>query len=163
LLEETTHGHEPTATQPAGGGVFAIHPVIPTDENHRLVVVAVTFIAAVLMLVNWACSGQPPRDRSARPLRFTPGSGPIEGNRLVFIDVEEPAAAIGTASITCRRAVRALLLTAPVHPIRCHVVLPRQSSSRSRQGRRELESSTPHAIEVHPLSDASRAAYGCLR
>lgn len=35
-------------------------------------------------------------------MRFTPGSGPIEGGRLVFIDVEEPAAAIGTASIACQ-------------------------------------------------------------
>jgi alanine racemase len=35
-------------------------------------------------------------------LQFTPGSGPLDGERLVFIDVEEPAAAIGTASIACQ-------------------------------------------------------------
>src|SRR6266478_4899873 len=60
------------------------------------------FIAALLVLGNWASRGQTPTERSARPLRFTPGSGPIEGNRFVFIDVEEPAAAIGTASIACQ-------------------------------------------------------------
>src|SRR5688572_29100697 len=64
--------------------------------------VGVTFIAALLVLGNWACSRQTPREKSARPLRFLPASGPIEGNRLVFIDVEEPAAAIGTASIACQ-------------------------------------------------------------
>ena len=62
----------------------------------------IAFIAALLGLGNWACSGQTPTERSAWPLRFTPGSGPIEGGRLVLIDVEEPAAAIGTASITCQ-------------------------------------------------------------
>jgi len=62
----------------------------------------IAFIAVLLTLGNWACTTQPPTERNARPLRFTPGSGPIEGNRLVFIDVEEPAAAIGTASITCQ-------------------------------------------------------------
>src|SRR6059036_2049082 len=62
----------------------------------------IAFIAALLGLGNWACRGQTATETSARPLRFTPGSGPIEGDRLVFIDVEEPAAAIGTASITCR-------------------------------------------------------------
>src|SRR5204862_6320523 len=60
----------------------------------------IAFIAALLGLGNWACRGQTPTERSARPLRFTPGSGPIEGGRFVFIDVEEPAAAIGTAAIT---------------------------------------------------------------
>src|SRR5688572_10489208 len=58
-------------------------------------------IAALLVLGNWACTTQT-TERSARPLRFTPGSGPIEGDRFVFIDVEEPAAAIGTASIACQ-------------------------------------------------------------
>ena len=62
----------------------------------------IAFIVALLGLGNWACSRQTPTEGSARPLRFTPGSGPIEGNGLVFIDVEEPAAAIGTASITCQ-------------------------------------------------------------
>src|SRR5258705_448415 len=62
----------------------------------------IAFIAALLGLGNWACRGQTPTERSARPLRFTPGSGPIEGGRFVFIDVEEPAAAIGTASIACQ-------------------------------------------------------------
>src|SRR5260221_14628857 len=62
----------------------------------------IAFIAALLGLGNWECRGQTPTERSARPLRFTPGSGPIEGDRLVFIDVEEPAAAIGTASIACQ-------------------------------------------------------------
>src|SRR6266446_3688808 len=61
----------------------------------------IAFIAA-LLLGNWACSRQTAAERSARPLRFTPGSGPIEGGRFVFIDVEEPAAAIGTASIACQ-------------------------------------------------------------
>ena len=65
-------------------------------------VVGITFIAALLVLGNWACASQTPTERSARPLEFTPGSGPIEGDRLVFIDVEEPAAAIGTASMACR-------------------------------------------------------------
>jgi hypothetical protein len=31
-----------------------------------------------------------------------PSAGPIEGSRLVFIDVEEPAGASGAASITCQ-------------------------------------------------------------
>jgi alanine racemase len=62
----------------------------------------IAFIAALLGLGYWACSRQTPTETSARPLRFTPGSGPIEGGRLVFIDVEEPAAAIGTASIACQ-------------------------------------------------------------
>src|SRR5881296_223036 len=61
----------------------------------------IAFIAA-LGFGNWSCRRQTPTERSARPLRFTPGSGPIEGDRLVFIDVEEPAAAIGTASIACQ-------------------------------------------------------------
>ena len=62
----------------------------------------IAFIAALLGSGNWECRGQTPTERSARPLRFTPGSGPIEGDRFVFIDVEEPAAAIGTASIACQ-------------------------------------------------------------
>jgi len=66
------------------------------------VALMIAFIAALLGPGNWACRGQTPTERSARPLRFTPGSGPIEGGRFVFVDVEEPAAAIGTASITCQ-------------------------------------------------------------
>src|SRR6266699_2526133 len=62
----------------------------------------IAFIAALLVLGNWACRGQTPAETRARPLRFTPGSGPIEGGRFVFIDVEESAAAIGTASIACQ-------------------------------------------------------------
>src|SRR2546428_12198542 len=62
----------------------------------------IAFIAALLGLGNWACRRQTPTERSARPLRFTPGSGPIEGDGFVFIDVEESAAAMGTASIACR-------------------------------------------------------------
>lgn len=58
--------------------------------------------AALLGLGDLGCSTHRPTERSARPLRFTPGSGPIEGARLVFIDVEEPAAAVGMASITCQ-------------------------------------------------------------
>src|SRR5207244_10500912 len=58
--------------------------------------------AAALLVGNWACSRQTAAERSARPLRFTPGSGPIEGGRFVFIDVEESAAANGTASIACQ-------------------------------------------------------------
>lgn len=59
----------------------------------------IAFIVALLVLGSWT---QIPTERSARPLQFTPRSGPIEGGRLVFIDLEEPAAAIGTASITCQ-------------------------------------------------------------
>src|SRR5437899_6731448 len=62
----------------------------------------IVLIAALLELGNWACRSQTPTETSARPLRFTPGSGPIEGGRLVFIEVEEPAAAMGTASIACQ-------------------------------------------------------------
>src|SRR6266571_3531789 len=62
----------------------------------------IAFIAALLVLGNWECRGQTPTETRARPLRFAPGSGPIEGDRFVFIDVEEPAAAIGTASIACQ-------------------------------------------------------------
>jgi alanine racemase len=75
---------------------------IPIHEYQRLVVVEVTFIAALLVLGNVACGKQTATERSARPLGFTSGSGPIEGDRLVFIDVDEPAAAIGTASIACQ-------------------------------------------------------------
>jgi alanine racemase len=64
-------------------------------------------IASIVVLVilgNGACTTQPPTGRSApvRSPQFTPGSGPMEGNRLVFIDVEELPAAVGTASITCQ-------------------------------------------------------------
>jgi alanine racemase len=62
----------------------------------------IAFIAALLVLGNWGCKRQTPTERTARPLQFTPGSGPIEGDRLVFIDVEESAAAIGAASIACQ-------------------------------------------------------------
>src|SRR6266704_4791590 len=51
----------------------------------------IAFIAALLGPGNWECRGQTPTERSARPLGFTPGSGPIEGDRLVLIDVDEPA------------------------------------------------------------------------
>ena len=68
----------------------------------RVVASMIAFIAALLEPGNWACRGQTPTETRARPLRFTPGSGPIEGDRFVFIDVEEPAAAIGTASIACQ-------------------------------------------------------------
>ncbi|HEX6092990.1 MAG TPA: hypothetical protein VFZ07_06530, partial [Dongiaceae bacterium] len=61
-----------------------------------------TFIVALLLLGNWACGSKTPTESNARPLQFTPGSGPIEGDRLVFIDVDEPAAAIGSASMACR-------------------------------------------------------------
>jgi alanine racemase len=70
---------------------------------HR--VVSIVFIAAlpvIVILGNSACRKQTPTESSARPLRFTPGSGPIEGNRFVFIDVEESAAAIGTAKVACQ-------------------------------------------------------------
>src|SRR5919108_5110773 len=62
----------------------------------------ITFIAVLLVLGSWTSTKQTPTKGSAGPLRFTPASGPIEGNRFVFIDVEEPAAAIGTASIACQ-------------------------------------------------------------
>src|SRR2546428_3391478 len=74
----------------------------PRGARTPRVALMIAFIAALLGLGNWACRGQTPTERSARPLRFTPGSGPIEGGRFVFIDVEEPAAAIGTASIACQ-------------------------------------------------------------
>src|SRR5436190_4663083 len=74
----------------------------PRGARALRVALMIAFIAALLGLGNWVCRGQKPTERSARPLRFTPGSGPIEGGRLVFIDVEEPAAAIGTASIACQ-------------------------------------------------------------
>src|SRR5204863_1373532 len=74
----------------------------PRGARDLRVASTIVFIVALLGLGNGACRTQTPTERSARPLRFTPGSGPIEGGRLVFIDVEEPAAAIGTASITCR-------------------------------------------------------------
>src|SRR5438094_7681980 len=60
------------------------------------------FSQPLLGLGDWPCRSQTPTETSARPLRFTPGSGTIEGGRFVFIDVEEPAAAIGTASIACQ-------------------------------------------------------------
>jgi len=62
----------------------------------------IVFLAALLVLGNWACRGQTPTETKARPMRFTPESGPTVGERFVFIDVEEPAAAIGTASIACQ-------------------------------------------------------------
>src|SRR5206468_12875662 len=64
----------------------------------------IAFIAMLVIgvLGNWACRRETQTEKGARPLRFTPGSGPIEGNRLVFIDVGEPAAAIGEASIACQ-------------------------------------------------------------
>src|SRR5215510_120720 len=42
------------------------------------------------------------RERSARPLGYTPRSGPVEGGQLVFVEVEEPASAAGAASVGCR-------------------------------------------------------------
>src|SRR5438552_900517 len=74
----------------------------PRGARALRVASTIAFTAALLGLGNWACEGQTPTERNARPLRFTPGSGPIEGGRLVFIDVEEPAAAIGSASIACQ-------------------------------------------------------------
>ncbi len=74
----------------------------PRDARAPRVAWIIAFIAALLGLGNWACRGQTPTETRARPLRFAPGSGPIEGDRFVFIDVEEPAAAIGTASIACQ-------------------------------------------------------------
>ena len=86
-------------------GLFlrSTRPVIPIHPYHRLVAVGVMFIGALFVLGSWGCTKkQAPTERSTRPLRFTPESGPIEGGRLVFIDVEEPAGAMGTASIACR-------------------------------------------------------------
>src|SRR6266705_6992647 len=74
----------------------------PRGARAPRVALMIAFIAALLVLGNWACRGQTPTETSARPLRFAPGSGPIEGDRFVFIDLEEPAAAIGTASIACQ-------------------------------------------------------------
>ena len=67
-----------------------------------VMLVGTTFIVALLVFGNWGCGRKAPTERNARPLQFTPGSGPIEGDRLVFIDVDEPAAAIGSASVACR-------------------------------------------------------------
>src|SRR5436190_17477431 len=69
----------------------------PRGARATRVAPMIVFSAALLVLGNWACSGQTPTETRARPTRFTPGSGPIAGDRFVFIDVEEPAAAIGTA------------------------------------------------------------------
>jgi hypothetical protein len=60
----------------------------------------IAFIAALLVLGNWACARQTSTERSARPLRFTPGSGPLEGDRFVFIDVE------GGVAPSRKRAIR---------------------------------------------------------
>ena len=88
----------------------------------------ITFIAVLLMVGSWTSTKHSSTERSARPLRFSPASGPIEGNRFVFVDVEEPAAAIGTASMTCQFAQHAAspgeydaksaryLCRTPVHP-----------------------------------------------
>ena len=64
--------------------------------------VGVTLIAAFVSLGDVGCRKLPPSEQSARPLGFTSGSGSIAGNRLVFIDVEEHATAIGTARIACQ-------------------------------------------------------------
>src|SRR5260370_41045919 len=80
---------------------------VPRGARALRVASMIAFIAALLGLENWACRGQTPTERSARPLRFTPGSGPIEGGRFVFIDRAEPAAAIGTASVAFQFAQHA--------------------------------------------------------
>jgi hypothetical protein len=72
---------------------FAIHPAAE--------LLGTTLIFA-LLLWKLGVRGKAPTESNARPLQFTPGSGPIEGDRLVFIDVDEPAAAIGSASMACR-------------------------------------------------------------
>src|SRR5437899_1331458 len=74
----------------------------PRGARAPRVALMIAFIAALLVLGNWECRGQTPTETRARPLRFTPGSGTIEGDRFVFIDVEEPAAATGTSSIVCQ-------------------------------------------------------------
>src|SRR5258707_15593906 len=74
----------------------------PRRARGLRVATMIALTAALLGLGNWTCRGQPPTETRARPRRFTPGSGPIEGGRFVFIEVEEPAAAIGTASISCQ-------------------------------------------------------------
>src|ERR1051326_4183524 len=74
----------------------------PHGARGLRVATLIAFTAALVGFGNWACGSQTPTEMSARPLRFTPGSGPIEGGRLVFIEVEEPAAAIGTAAGACQ-------------------------------------------------------------
>lgn len=59
-------------------------------------------IVVLLVLGNWGCERKSPTQSNARPLQFTPESGPFEGDQLVFIDVEEPADAIGSATMACR-------------------------------------------------------------
>src|ERR1041385_896299 len=90
--------------RPEKGPMLRVNTTGDASRGARALRVAlmIAFIAALLALGNWACRGQTPTETSARPLRFTPGSGPIEGGRFVFIDVEEPPAAIGTASIACQ-------------------------------------------------------------
>lgn len=62
----------------------------------------IAFAATLPGLGNRAYSDQTATESSARPLRFTPAAGPLEGGRLVFIDVAEAGAASGSASLACR-------------------------------------------------------------
>src|SRR5947207_9500700 len=77
-------------------------PVCYRHRKHRIVVAGgVAFIAALVVFGSVAHRALTSTE-SARPLMVTPRSGSIEGDRLVFVDVEESAAAVGTASIACR-------------------------------------------------------------
>src|SRR5881397_2788857 len=80
-----------------------ILPVCYRHREHRLVVAGgVALIAALGVFGSLAHRALTSTESGARPLMVTPRSGSIEGDRLVFVDVEESAAAVGTASIACR-------------------------------------------------------------
>lgn len=76
------------------------NPFLP--GAHPVKLLGTTFIVALLLLGNWGCASKTPTENHARPLQFTPGSGSIDGGDWVFIEVDEPAAAIGSALMTCR-------------------------------------------------------------
>ena len=67
-----------------------------------VMLLGMTFIVVLLVLGAWGCDRKSPTQSNARPLQFTPVSGPFEGDQLVFIDVEEPADEKGIATMTCR-------------------------------------------------------------
>ncbi|MDH4020944.1 MAG: alanine racemase, partial [Xanthomonadales bacterium] len=63
---------------------------------------AIACIIVLLLLGIWGCERKSPTYSNARPLHFTPQSGSFEGDQLVFIEVEEPADVIGSATMACR-------------------------------------------------------------
>jgi len=70
--------------------------------SRPVMLIGMTFIVVLLVLGNWGCERRSPIQSNARPLEFTPESGPVEGGQLVFVAVEEPADAIGSAVLVCR-------------------------------------------------------------